>query len=152
MHVRVKISCGSIVIVSDIDLKFFKNHKWKYDQVGAKSYVRATNGERPYLHRLIMQAPKGMVVDHINGNPLDNTRENLRVCSYENNNRNLTKKRGSSSSRFKGVSKHGDKWRARIQEKTIGIYDTEVEAALAYDAEAVKLFGKFAKTNSKDEL
>lgn len=97
------------------------------------------------------------VVDHKNHNGLDNRRDNLRVATVGQNMANLRKKRGTSS-RFKGVSAvpraHDIGWCARIKinnrSKHLGYYDTEEEAAAAYDIAAVACHGEeFAMTNEK---
>ena len=101
-----------------------------------------------------MNAPDGMEVDHINGNGLDNRKANLRLCTRAQNQMNSIKRTGKSSI-FKGVSWHKNawKWRANIKinqkDIHIGYFDTELEAAEAYDIEAIRLFGSFAKTNFK---
>lgn len=96
-----------------------------------------------------MNPQKGMVVDHINHDGLDNRRENLRVCTQEENNRN--KRSLSSKSGLKGVvpvSRPGTKpWRAFIQGRLIGYFLTKQEAAKAYNKKAKKLFGEFAHLN-----
>jgi hypothetical protein len=103
------------------------------------------------MHREVLGDPQG-VVDHINGDTLDNRRANLRVASYSGNNRN-TRKRQGCSSRFKGVDRHRGAWRARItppggRQVTLGHFASELEAALAYNAHARRLFGEFARLNT----
>jgi hypothetical protein len=98
------------------------------------------------MHRLIMQAPKGMVVDHINGNGLDNRRCNLRLCTPAQNRRNRHKHAGGRS-RFLGVSPCGDKWNARVAGRYLGLFDDEVEAAKARDRKARQLYGEHAWLN-----
>lgn len=107
------------------------------------------------LHRFLMNAPYDCVVDHINGNPLDNRRTNLRVCSNDENMRNR-RKLSRCRSRHKGVtfddSKVACKWRARIsvdgKRICIGYFATEEEAAIAYNDAAVKYHKEFAKLNA----
>ena len=104
------------------------------------------------MHRLIMNAPKGMQVDHINHNGLDNRKQNLRICTPGQNQQNQGKTR-SNTSGFKGVSyfKITGKWRAAIRinkkETHIGYYDTPEEAAMAYDANANHYHGEYACLN-----
>lgn len=102
-----------------------------------------------YMHRQIMNAPDGAQVDHINGNSLDNRRENLRFATNSENRANAAKHSGRSQ--YKGVTRDHDRWRARIVKDrrvtNIGTFSSEVEAALAYDARARVMFGPFARVN-----
>lgn len=106
------------------------------------------------MHRVILEAPKGMEVDHINGLNIQNQRSNLRLATHHQNMMN-TKLRKTSLSRLKGVSlyrkDHWTKWRARImvnqKEIALGYFDTKEEASKAYNEAAKKYFGEFAKLN-----
>lgn len=106
------------------------------------------------MHREILQVPDGMLVDHINHNGLDNRNANLRPATSAENNRNRRKStKRKYHSRFKGVSWNKDqkKWSARIlfnyDNKFIGYFENETEAAKAYD-EAAKFYHKdFAVLN-----
>jgi len=104
------------------------------------------------MHRVILDAPMNMLVDHINGNGLDNRRENLRICTNTENLRNRGKDRDNTSG-YKGVviKKGEKKFRAqiRVNQKTIhlGSFSTPEEAARAYDDAAREYFGEFAWTN-----
>lgn len=109
------------------------------------------------LHRLIACAPRGIDVDHKNGNALDNRRANLRLCTRRQNSLNRVKPTGARgkapSSRFKGVDfcLFSKRWRARIKcygaTTQLGRFASESDAALAYDAAARRLFGEFAALN-----
>lgn len=129
---------------------------WYIDMIRGKLYVVGgdwVNGRmvKRFLHRMIMNAPPGIQVDHINGDPLDNRRCNLRLCTHAENQCNQHVVRGRSQ--FKGVTWHKQnrKWRARIvhhgKDIHLGLFDDEVEAARAYDAAACEFHGDFARLN-----
>jgi hypothetical protein len=107
--------------------------------------------DRPTL-ALLMLAPDGMDVDHINGDGLCNLRENLRLCTHSENLHNRGKQINNTSG-YKGVyfHKQSKKFTAkiRLEGKTtsLGYYDSPIEAAQAYDAKAREIFGEFARTN-----
>ena len=123
-------------------------HKIYY--VSAKE--RGRSGRYVKLHRLIMNAQDGTHVDHINGDGLDNRRENLRLVTPQLNQAN-SRKHVIGKSRFKGVSwsKPANKWRAYIvrdrRQIHIGLYADEFEAARAYDAKAAEMWGDHAHLN-----
>lgn len=132
-------------------------HKWYRTSHG---YVAKTDGSGVYLHRLVNRTPEGLSTDHINGDRLDCTRENLRTATAAQNSRNQNIQRGEKTSRFKGVffsrgrGKDQEKqshWIAYItlsgKRKYLGHFATEFDAALAYNQEAVALHGEFAKLN-----
>jgi hypothetical protein len=100
------------------------------------------------MHRLFAGAP-GMDVDHINGNGLDNRRCNLRPATRSQNNMNRAKRRGVS--KFKGVSPKRGKWRAYLKtgkkQHNLGVFESEYDAARAYDVKAKEMFGEFARVN-----
>ena len=121
--------------------------------VGGGYAGRYEKGKCILMHRQIMNPPEGMVVDHLSGNRMDNTRSNLHVCTPAENCRNRPKRRGSSSNYF-GVYwvKQRNKWMAVIclggkHNRTIGYFDDETDAARAYDRAAVMHFGEAARLN-----
>ena len=131
-------------IVDDNDFDWLSQFKWHLSSSG---YARDRAG---YMHRLIMSAPKGMEVDHINHEKLDNQRSNLRVCTDGENSRNQITSSGKS--RYRGVYLHPDgKWCAQIKlnhkRLHIGLFHTEIEAARARDLKALELHGSFACLN-----
>lgn len=122
-------------------------------QIVARRTFQADGVKRSVLlHRFLMDAPAGVQVDHINGDPLDNRRANLRLCTGPENQRNRRANRGGTS-RFKCVAAtaRGKPWRAVIQvngvSTILGCFHDEIAAARAYDAAARRLHGSFARLN-----
>lgn len=126
------------------DDDFVSKIVWRFDH----GYIRSTVG---YLHRYLLDFPESRI-DHIDGNPLNNCRSNLRICTQQQNLMNK-KKSKNASSRFKGVSwnKRENIWYTYINKnyKThyIGRFRDEIEAAKAYDTAAKAIFGDFARLN-----
>lgn len=117
------------------------------------TYVRFSyEGKKFYLHRFLMQPSKEKVVDHINHNPLDNRKANLRICTHLENIRN-SKSRRNSSSKYKGVRWVDSRQKYRVEicynkkRVNLGYFQKETDAALAYNAKAKELFGEFAFLN-----
>lgn len=107
-----------------------------------------------FMHQMVMPCGAGLEADHVSGNTLDNRKENLRPATHQQNIMNSEKYRGNKHSQYKGVTKHsanGSRWRSRIRHNNvlicIGNYDSEEEAARAYDTKALELFGPFARIN-----
>lgn len=114
---------------------------------------RPVKGGEIMLHRMILSCPAGHYVDHINGNKLDNRRENLRIVTPSQSIMNTGPCKGCSSS-YKGVTWHKaiKKWQAKIglkggKSKYLGVYHSEISAALAYDRAAREHFKEFARPN-----
>jgi hypothetical protein len=125
--------------------KFVKNNSFHLD----KGYV--TNGKKKYLHRLIMNAPDDMVVDHINGDKLDNRKENLRICTNQQNQMNRGKTKNNKTG-FKGVcfNKRDNKYQANIKvdgkKKHLGLFEKSEDAYKAYCDACVRYHGEFSNT------
>lgn len=149
MSTSIKASCGTEILVSTEDLEVVSKYCW---HINNRGYVRANtktlNGIRGQvmLHRIISNANKGQIVDHINRIKTDNRRENLRLVQPLVNCLNRGPKLNSKS-KYKGVSKQRNRWQVYVNRKYIGIFATEEEAAMAYDASVVKVFGEYATTN-----
>ena len=154
----IKIA-GHEVSVDDQDVHFLSDFHWNVRASGRTSYVqKALFSDGQYvgyrsLHRLIMGCPDDMVVDHINGDGLDNRRANLRICTAAQNTRNRKVNRNSASG-FKGVElstapRTNNPWRARItvdgRRISLGSYPTPEEAYAAYCRAAKKMHGEFAR-------
>ncbi len=112
------------------------------------------NSKMVRMHRYILNAPKELNVDHIDNNPLNNKKENLRLCSQSQNCFNKTKTIKSTTSQFKGVSfsKQNNKFMTTIWHNNIkynlGSYENEYIAGLAYNLKAQELFGEFSNLNN----
>ena len=149
----IPLTRGHYAYVDAADYEWLSRWSWN----SANGYAaRNDKGRTIYMHREIMQPPRGMVVDHQDGNKANNCRFNLRVCTPQENRFNVPRQRRGRSG-FKGV--HYDKQRDRIfaQIKVegkihwLGRFATEVEAARAYDRAAVEAFGEFARPNFPEE-
>jgi hypothetical protein len=147
---RIGLTKGFSTIVDDEDYEFLSHYKWHYNSGYAKrSQGVVGNRKLAYMSRYIMLPEENQEVDHINGDPLDNRRENMRICNHEDNLRNITSNRGRS--KYKGVYFRNGKWVAHIMYQRVNLslrqWDSEEDAAHAYDAAACWFFGEFSKTN-----
>lgn len=156
--INVPLVNGGWTVIDAEDFSKISGLTWFQHKGYALYYIRDENGSRTQgrLHRLILESPKGVLVDHINGNPLDNRKANLRLCNDTGNARNASKRKDNTSG-FKGVTLHKDtgKWQASIRAngnpKYLGLFDTPEEAAKVYDAACLEHHGEFAKPNSNKE-
>jgi len=163
---------GEIATVDDDDYEGLFKYKWRRSHWGyvIRSFLvyedgkvftgkkkRGRKGKQKviWMHRQIMGFPKEEV-DHVDGNPLNNQKNNLRLCSSAQNKWNQRKRKGIHSSKYKGVrfdkrAGKGKPWTARITinyvEFNLGQFETEEDAARAYDKEAFEQFGGFARLN-----
>lgn len=156
MSKKIELSRGMYALVDDADFEELDKLNWYASEKCRNIYAarREKEGARKtiYMHRQILNAKNGWFVDHINGNALDNRRENLRICTHAQNLMNQKPQTGKSS-RYKGVSwnKKRNKWEAYLMSNdkkiNLGRFDIESDAARAYDKEASVVFGEFANTN-----
>lgn len=148
---KINLPCGKTVLLDKEDYDILNKIKWHATKNYNKFYARSkTEG---LMHRLIIKNKK--IVDHINGNGLDNRKENLRACTHRENIIN-TGLPSNNKSGYKGVhwSKNAKKWTSQIKSHGkihhLGLFTNKWLAAKAYNVAAVKYFGKFAYINNKN--
>lgn len=156
LTLRGKRGAGRVTLVDDADLPALSQYSWHLSPGGyARTYITrpGVRSTTIHLHQLLRDEHGGGYRDHINGDPLDNRRANLRPCTREENNRNRGSHRTSKTG-LKGVSPFGKGWRAQIhvgrQQFYLGLYPHPMLAAIAYNAAATVLFGPFARLNDID--
>jgi hypothetical protein len=155
---EILLTQGRIAIVDDDDFATLSCFKWCAVKAKTGRYYamrsKREDGKRinVFMHREILQATKGCEVDHKDGDPLNNQRNNLRLCTHQQNGMNRSKT-SNNTSRYKGVtwSHHSNKWQASIMhgKKSVylGVFSIEEDAAKAYDKAARERFGEYCKTN-----
>ncbi len=158
---KIKLTQGKYALVDDEDYDFLNQWKWcahyqptrnsgKYNAV--RSAVVDGKNITILMHRLIMDAPAGVIIDHKDRNPLNNQRHNLRFANHSLNGANMGLKRNNKSG-YRGVywSEERKKYQAQIQVnqkmKNLGRYLSIKEAAMAYNRAAKEAFGEFAILN-----
>lgn len=152
---EITLKGGQITLVDDEDYEGLKDFNWslmKQQNVKSQYAQCKIHGRVQLMHRIITNAPKRSVVDHINGDGLDNRKDNLRVCSQAENCRNQVLSQNNKNG-YKGVRKRNSKYAASIRVNRqlihLGMYHTAQEAADAYDRAAIEHFGEFALTNKQ---
>lgn len=145
---------GHSAIVDLEDYKWARHFKWTHYSSGRSHYASAyspATGKRFAMHRTIAGAEPGQLVDHRNGNGLDNRKSNLRIATYSQN--AMNRRHRSKSSRFKGVvfDEGRNTWLARVRKDgryvIVGRFDLEEDAAAAYNHAALQEYGEFAWIN-----
>lgn len=156
MSQSIPLKGGATALVDAADYPRLAQHTWFMSQEGyAVGLLPNGHGKFAllYMHRVILQPAPGELVDHINSNPFDNRRQNLRLASSHQNHQNRRVK-SNSHTELKGVGWHKEreKYYARIQLQGIrvhlGYFQDAATAALAYDEAARTLFGEFARPNT----
>lgn len=163
MNIGINIK-GYTVIIDEEDLPKISPYSWRVHKnkyVMSFIYLSPGKSKTIYMHRLLMgllDSP-GTEVDHKNRNPLDNRKSNIRMADRFKNNTNKAKKKGRYASDFKGVyysiekrcepNKIYIRAAIRVNKKQISLggFDTETDAALAYNEAASRYFGEFANLN-----
>ncbi|MCL2925329.1 MAG: hypothetical protein MGF17_12115 [Trichodesmium sp. MAG_R04] len=152
MSKKILITRGQIVIVDEQDYQELSQHKWYLiDGFAARTIKKNDKRTTIYMHRVIMDAPMGISVYHINHNKLDNQRENLRLV--KGSARMHRRPSVKHSSKYRGVywCKDKCKWIAEIKvykkQIRLGRFEVEKDAAVAYDEAARKYYGSLARTN-----
>jgi hypothetical protein len=150
---QIPLSRGLFALVDDEDYEELAQVSWYAEGSYAKRVLPQDSETgrcpREHMHRQIMRLDRTdpRVVDHVDGNPLNNQRSNLRICTHAENMRN-TRLRSDSTTGLKGVQKFGDIWRARIQvdgkRLELGSFDTPEAAHAAYCNAAQRYHGEFA--------
>lgn len=152
--IEIPLTKGFVALIDDEDYDLVSQKKWcvMVTKTGRQYAYRTEFRTALYMHTFITGFK---YVDHINHNGLDNRRENLRESNPSLNHANIPKRSGTSQ--YKGVYLEGcsKRWIAKIRQHNksffLGRFDSELEAAKAYDTEALKRFGEHALINFKQE-
>jgi hypothetical protein len=153
---NIALCTGESVMVDDEDFERLSAYRWRRMTSSSGGKYAMTSLPRPpgirksgktvMMHRIVMNAPKGMQVDHINGNALDNRKENLRLLEGTRNLRAFRRKKPNATSRYMGVSFSKNGWEVKctfrkdgiLHKIHVGRFKSEVEAALAYNRAAIQ--------------
>ncbi len=158
----IELTQGKRAIVDDEDFERINRWKWFANKMRDGTYYAGrtkifADGSKLHLkmHRIIMNAPRSVQVDHRDHDTLDNRKLNMRLCTSAQNAANR-RPGNNGSSKYKGVSwwKRGEKWQSYIKhnykKRWLGYFVNEIDAARAYDVAAKRLFGEFAWLNTEN--
>jgi hypothetical protein len=150
----IELLNGGVALIDAADVELVAGHGWSHNKVDGKTYVcshQFGGGKRTYLHRFLVQAPRGWMVDHADLDGLNNRRGNLRVASKAENGANRGANKNNTSG-AKGVVRH---WRnrnlyvaqihVRGRNRYLGTFDSREAASAAYFTAAIKQYGQFAR-------
>lgn len=151
---QIPLSQGLFAVIDFEFDKLISPHRWHAVKARGTFYAARRAKEKTiYMHRLVMgvvERPRNIFIDHIDFNGLNNTRSNLQICSPADNARKSRTRRVFDASKGVWQVRPGS-WGARIihegTDHYLGVYLSEREAAIAYDAAATVLFGRFAVRN-----
>lgn len=148
----IQLTKNKFAIVDKSDFEYLNQWKWHYNS-GYAERKEYKNGKQYHvkMHRVLC---KGKLIDHINGDKLDNRKSNLRSATHSQNAMNMRKHRGKSV--YKGVSQDRGYWRTTIWKNNKIAFRTSAKkerwAAMIYDLNATALFGKYARLNFPNSL
>jgi len=151
---KIELTKNKVALVDDEDYEFLNRWKW-YAAKGGQTYYARRNTQYSdgkqhtlFMHRLLMMPAPEQEVDHKDRDGLNNQKANLRVCTHRENTARSMRKNKTS---YRGVEKHGNKWRASINSYKkriyLGSYHTPEEAATAFNKAAIERYGEFACLN-----
>lgn len=146
---------GYIALVDEQDFEQLSQYRWHLARSGKNTYARTRiEGKHTQMHRLILPSPTDMVIDHVNGNGLDNRRANLRLATQRQNNAHRVRGKENAASKYIGVylGRDGKSWRAQIVVNDnliyLGLFRTQRDAATAYNKASLAYNGEFAALNN----
>jgi hypothetical protein len=139
----IALTQGHVALVSDCDYERIAAFNWQVCHLKKAGKFYAMRKDKSagiartvFMHREVMNAPDALVVDHVDGDGLDNRRFNLRLCSQSDNTLFVSRPNTNSKSGIRGVHQRGKKWEAAIcrnrKVTRLGLFDTKDEAAAAY--------------------
>jgi hypothetical protein len=159
---EIPLTQGKVALVDDEDFDYLNQWKWYAAKMGKGIYAQRNqwdNGRSSTItmHRLLIEIPEGLMVDHINRNGLDNRKSNLRAVTAQQNRLNTAP---SGKIPYRGVCKYPYKTARQYYAQIVvnykliylGVYLTAEEAALAYDQKAKEFHGEFACLNFPDKI
>lgn len=149
---KIQLTKNQYTVIDEEDFEKVSQYNWYFQSFGyaARKVGGFKKQKTVLLHRFIMDAKQGEEIDHINGDKLDNRKENLRFCTHRQNAVNQ-RIYSTNTSGFRGVYAVGKKWAAQIYRYNkaiyLGSFETKELAAKARDEAARKEFGDFARLN-----